>query len=38
MENKDIKTIINYIKKYLKEIIYMLIPWKNKNYINFIIN
>ena len=36
MENKKIKTIINYIKKYLKTRKYMLIPWNNKKYVNLI--
>ncbi len=36
IENKKIKTIINYIKKYLKTRKYMLTPWNNKKYVNFI--
>jgi hypothetical protein len=38
MENKKIDKIINYIKIYLKKRKYMLIPWNNKSYINFIKN
>jgi len=38
IDNNNIKIIINYIKKYLKKRKYMLIPWNNKNYINFINN
>lgn len=38
MENKKIEKIINYIKIYLKKRKYMLIPWNNKSYINFIKN
>ena len=38
MEKKNIKKIINYIKKYIRERQYMLIPWKNKSYIKFIIS
>ena len=38
MENKNIQKIIKYIKLYLKKRKYMLIPWNNKSYINFIKN
>ena len=37
-ENKVIEKIINYIKIYIKKRKYMLIPWNNKSYINFIKN
>jgi len=38
MENTSIKKIINYIKIYIKKRKYMIIPWNNKSYINFIKN
>jgi hypothetical protein len=38
MENKNLKKLINYIKIYITKRKYMLIPWNNKSYINFIKN
>jgi hypothetical protein len=38
MENKNLQKIIKYIHIYLKKRKYMLIPWSNKSYINFIKN